>query len=195
MSRTSARKCTWPSSYSTGRVTDVTTRLGVSLTSQRIICRQNISWLMSCTGCSICQRQSPPVAKTAVRPRPYFCVINNGSLCAGGRHFRQHQRAWLGLSGFLKIHQVRQLLPALHIGVGIVLDARDQAVAAGRRQLSSGGIAMEGVLVVRQANRQQIGKRRLSRSRRRRATPGRPGTAGRRRGDRRTAGSNPAARE
>ena len=35
---------------------------------------------MSCTGCSICQRQSPPVANTAVRPRPYFCVINSGSL-------------------------------------------------------------------------------------------------------------------
>ncbi len=67
----------------------------------------------------------------------------------------------LGLPGFLKVHQVRQLLPALDIGVGIIFDARDQAVAAGRRQFGGGRIAMERVLVVRQAHRQQIRKRRL----------------------------------
>ena len=82
-------------------------------------------------------------------------------LGARGRHFRQHQRARFGLPGFLKIHQVGQLFPALDIGVGIVFNARDQAVAAGWRQFRGGGIAMEGVLVIRQANGQQIGKRRF----------------------------------
>ncbi len=75
---------------------DATTRVGVSLTSQRSSCRQNISWLMSSTGCSICQRQSPPVANTAVRPRPYFSVISSGSVLARQRSCRPApaRRAW-----------------------------------------------------------------------------------------------------
>ena len=69
-SRTSARTRNTRSSASTVAGVTAVTRAGVPSTSHRSNCCQNISWERSSSGICICQRQLPPVANTAVRPRP-----------------------------------------------------------------------------------------------------------------------------
>ena len=89
-------------------------------------------------GWSICQRQSPPLANTAVRPRPYFSVINKGT-CDRPRSFQPAPKRPAWECPLPEIHQIGKFLPARDVGVRVLFNPADQAVAARRGQLHVAG--------------------------------------------------------
>ena len=95
-------------------------------------------------------------------PSPPICLRDQQRhLLPGSRHIGQHDGPRLRNARFLKIHQIRQLFPALDVPFGIFFQARNQAVFSRRRQFRRGRISMKSIGPVGQPDRQQIGKRRL----------------------------------